>query len=407
MRILVHDYPGYAFPFQLSRWLAWQGHDVLHLYSTSILAPRGRTERRADDPAGLMIEAIDLGTPLRKYDLPHRLLQESRYGGLAARRLVAFRPDVVISGNCSPRIQGSLLRATHRQGGRFVYWLHDIYWYALERVLAARLPYIGRIAVAALRRLELGVLRRSDGVVAITEDFRPILTRGRVDPDRVHVVENWAPLAEATPPPDGTWRVEQGLADRFVFLYAGTLGLKHNPALLAALARAYRDDPTVAVVVITQGRGRDYLESVKADEDLTNLVLLDYQPAARVAEVTGASDVLVAILEPYAGELSVPSKVLTYLCSGRPILAAVPESNLAARTLKGAGAGLVVPPDDAGGFVKAAARLRRDPELRARLARAGRAHAARAFDIDRIGARMLAALRGEPADSLARSRGMD
>lgn len=399
MRILVHDHPGHAFPFQLSRWLAGRGHEVRHVFSTSIESPRGRSDSQPDDPAGLTIEGVDLGAPIRKYDLPRRLYQEDRYAKLVAGRLAAFAPDVVLSGNCSPLIQRTLLRAAHARGSRFVYWLQDIYFYALARALSARLPGLGALPAAVLRRVELAALRRSDAVVAITEDFRDILVRGGVPPARIHVVENWAPLAEATPPPAGTWRAEQGLAGRFVFLYAGTLGLKHNPRLLAALARRWRNDPAVAVVVVTQGRGRAWLDSAKAAGGLDNLVLLDYQPAERVAEVTGSADVLLAILEPYAGVLSVPSKVLTYLCSGRPILAAIPPSNLAARTLERAGAGLVVPPDDEAAFLSAAARLRADADLRETLGRAGRAHAERAFDIDRIGARMLRPLAGEPPAS--------
>lgn len=399
MRILVHDHPGHGFPFQLSRWLAGQGHDVLHVFSTSIESPRGRSERQADDPAGLRIEAVDLGDPIRKYDLLRRVSQEHRYARLVVRRLAAFAPDVVLSGNCSPLIQRTLLRAAHARGARFVYWLQDIYFYALARRLSGRWLGLGGLPAAVLRRVELATLRRSDSVVAITEDFRDILLRGGVVPERVHVVENWAPLGEATPPAAGSWRAEHGLSGRFLFLYSGTLGLKHNPDLLAALARRWRDDPAVAVVVVTQGRGRAHLESVKAAEGLDNLILLDYQPAGRVAEVTGAADVLVAILEPYAGVLSVPSKILTYLCSGRPVLAAIPKANLAARTLERTGAGLVVAPEDERAFLAAAARLREDADLRESLGRAGRAHAEHAFDIDRIGARMLRVLADAPPET--------
>ena len=68
----------------------------------------------------------------------------------------------------------------------------------------------------------------------------------------------------------------------------------------------------------------------------------------RYPDILGAADVLVALLEPTAGTFSVPSKVLSYLCAGRPILAAIPPENLAARTIERAGAGLVVPADRRG-----------------------------------------------------------
>ena len=32
MRIVLHDYPGHAFPVQLSRALAARGHQVLHIW---------------------------------------------------------------------------------------------------------------------------------------------------------------------------------------------------------------------------------------------------------------------------------------------------------------------------------------------------------------------------------------
>lgn len=36
MKILVHDYPGYAFPIQLSRELAKRGHRVLHAFASQL-----------------------------------------------------------------------------------------------------------------------------------------------------------------------------------------------------------------------------------------------------------------------------------------------------------------------------------------------------------------------------------
>ena len=52
---------------------------------------------------------------------------------------------------------------------------------------------------------------------------------------------------------------------------------------------------------------------------------------------------LVVLLEQDAGEFSVPSKTLSYLAAGRPVLGLMPPENLAAQ--------LVL---DAGGFVRAA-----------------------------------------------------
>jgi len=100
-----------------------------------------------------------------------------------------------------------------------------------------------------------------------------------------------------------------------------------------------------------------------------------------------SADVLMAILEPEAGVYSVPSKVLTYLCAGRPLLAAMPSENLAARTIAAQDAGLVVAPDDAQGFAGAASRLHDDPAIRTTLGCNGRRYAEATFDIHKIGDR--------------------
>jgi glycosyltransferase involved in cell wall biosynthesis len=90
------------------------------------------------------------------------------------------------------------------------------------------------------------------------------------------------------------------------------------------------------------------------------------------------------VLDPEAGAFSVPSKVLTYLCAGRPLLAALPADNLAARVVERSGGGIVVPPRDAQALVAAAEELSADPERRAELGRAARAYAERTFDLAAI-----------------------
>ena len=68
--------------------LAERGHEVLHLYSTRFQTPKGPLDRLPDDPPSFAIEGIDLGERFHKYSFLRRLLQERRYGGLLARRLV-------------------------------------------------------------------------------------------------------------------------------------------------------------------------------------------------------------------------------------------------------------------------------------------------------------------------------
>jgi glycosyltransferase involved in cell wall biosynthesis len=113
-------------------------------------------------------------------------------------------------------------------------------------------------------------------------------------------------------------------------------------------------------------------------------LILPFQPFGRLSEVLASADVLVTILEPEAGAFSVPSKVSTSLAAGRPILAAIPQANLAAKTIIRAKAGVVVAPRDRAGFVAAARSMAANAEMRAAWSQAARAYALAHFDIDVI-----------------------
>ena len=93
---------------------------------------------------------------------------------------------------------------------------------------------------------------------------------------------------------------------------------------------------------------------------------------------------LLTLLEPDAGVFSVPSKVLTYLCAGRAMVAAIPPQNLAARIIERSGAGAVAAPGDVDAFVAATLDLLTSPERRDTAAASARAFAEATFDIGTI-----------------------
>ncbi len=401
MRILINDYSGHPFQVQLARALARGGHDVLHLYASYFQTPKGRLARAPDDPAGLEIAGYARARPFAKYSYLRRLPVELAYGGWVAERMAAFRPDAAISANMPLDPLAVLQRACARNGVPLVFWLQDIYSTAIDRVMRDKLPVIGAAIGARYARLEGILARRASQVVAITEDFRPALERWGVDPQRITVIENWAPLDDLpVEPRDNFWARRHGLSGKRVLLYSGTLGLKHNPALLLALAQRFKDRDDVRIVVVSEGPGAAWLEA-RRDTAGNALMVLPFQDFAALPAVLASADVLVAILEAGAGLFSVPSKVPSYLCAGRPILGAMPTGNLAARTIVENAAGHVLSPDRTEAFVTAAETLIDDAALCARLGANARAHAERRFDIGAIAARFEGVLRralSAPAD---------
>lgn len=395
MRIIVHDYVGHPFEVQLSRELARRGHEVLHLYCGSMLTPRGDLKRGPHDPAGFQIHSIDLGETIPKTSFFRRFQLESIYGHKLVAECDRFRPDVVLSANTPSIPEMRLAKWCARNRVRLVTWIQDIYGLAAYRLLRKKIPLIGAAVGRYFIWLDKRCAKRSDAIVVISDDFRAVFRRWGIPPEPIHVIENWAPLHDLPPRPrDNNWSRQQKLSERLRLIYAGTLAMKHNPALLLALARMLDETSAGELIVVSEGPGVEWLQGHATEQGIRSLRCLGFQPFESLPDVFGSADVLVAILEPDAGVFSVPSKVLSYLCAGRPLLLAVPKENLAAKIVLSSGAGLVVEPNDITGFCEAAKKLIASPEMRNACAQSARTYAETHFDIEKIGDRFEVILTG-------------
>jgi glycosyltransferase involved in cell wall biosynthesis len=388
MRIAVHDYAGHPFQFDLSRQLARNGHEVRHCFFGEDVGPKGDLQRRPDDPPGFSIEPIRIGRDYRKDRFIQRRADDLAYGRKAGAHIAAFRPDVVISGNTPLEAQRLVMASARRAGAAFVFWMQDFYSLAVERLLGARWLGVGAAIAAFYKAMEADLLRRSDRIVLISDDFLAGLAELGVRSNGVDVIPNWGAL-DAIPvrPRRNAWSDAQGLSDGFVFLYSGTLGLKHDPKVLTALADAFADQPQVRVVVIATGMGFAALQAELAVRPRPNLVTMGLQPFDQLPNVLGAADVVLALLEPDAGRFSAPSKVLSYFCAGRPVLLSAPPENLAARTVKAAAAGAAVEAGDVQAFIAAARQLYSDSAARSAAGASGRRYAEANFDVGEVAKR--------------------
>lgn len=382
MRILVHDFAGHAFPVQLSRELAARGHHVTHVFPEGLQGPKGRLARCDGDSPHLALHPVRLSRGFRKYSPVRRFLSQRHY----ARQLRALirdeKPNVVLSGNTPVDIQAELLWRCRRDGIGFIHWVQDVYGNAIRFFLRQKLGNWAAPLSLPFEWLEKQVARKSHADIVIAPSFRDLLSAWDVPEDKVSVIENWAPLEEIPDlPRENDWRHAHGLDGKTVFLYSGTLGLKHRADLLYRLAEALDDD--CAVVVVSEGIGRDYLEALPPRG---NLRLFDFQPYETLPKVLAAADVLLATLASDAG-FAVPSKILGCLCAGRPVLLAAPRENLAASVIERSGAGLVADPEKPASWTDAALTLAKDPYLRYRLGWNARRYAERAFDIAAIAMR--------------------
>ncbi len=343
MKVFVHDFGGYAFISQLSRELSTgRGHSVVHSTCAAYVSGKGHLH----DGDG--VRFLSVGTRRRRrQSYAARLVQEIGFGLAVARQVRRERPDVVLLANApipTLTVLVLFLRATRTP---WVLWHHDVHDAALKAFAGSGVSLPFRVAAWWFARCERWSARQAAAIVAIDETFVGI-HRDWGTAAKVTVIPNWAPLDEITPVEgENEWARENRIGDEPTILYAGTLGLKHNPLLLVELLAAVRDRGVPAqLVVVNQGPAAAVIQDAGARRQVP-VRLLPFQPHGRLAEVLGSADLLVVLLEPTANTFSVPSKTWSYLCAGRPVLGLMPGDNQAAGVLA-EGAGAVFAPDGAG-----------------------------------------------------------
>jgi glycosyltransferase involved in cell wall biosynthesis len=241
-------------------------------------------------------------------------------------------------------------------------------------------------AVRVLELLARFLYRQAARVVVVTHGFREHLIQQGVHPGKIEVIPNGADIRLFSPETNGA---STRAGKNFVVAYVGSHGLSHG---LGAVLDAAAAQPDVTYLLVGDGADRDRLVAERDRRQLRNVVM---RPSVAKAEVPGlyaSADVcLVPLRDVPVFDAFVPSKLFEMLAAGRPIIGAVRGE--ARDILQRSGGALLVDPERGDQLAVAVDRLRADPELRAELARRGRAFAEQNYDRDALAARYLDVLR--------------
>lgn len=248
-------------------------------------------------------------------------------------------------------------------------YLHDMYPDGLVALgqLGPRSPVLWLWSV--LNRRTLAQARR---VLVLGRDMGELCERiYGVGSEKIRVIPSWSPVdfpAQVAAEETKLWP-QVGRPERFLVQYSGNMGLWHDLDSIVAAAAMLRDDPDIHFLLIGDGRRRAAAEARARELRLTNLTWRPFCPPEELSDSLQCCHS--AIISQRAGleGVAVPSKLYGILASRRAVLAAVPGKSEAARVVREADCGVVVPPHDAAALATAVRALARDPARTARLGR--------------------------------------
>ena len=256
------------------------------------------------------------------------------------------------------------------KGVPYVIKLTDL---ASDAALATGIMRDGALLKLA-RKVEAFAYRHALAVVCLCQGFVDRLARLGIPAENLRVIPDWADTERIRPlASDMTFcKGNEIPPEKFIVLHTGNMGKKQRLINVIQAAELSKEITELLWVLVGQGEERTALEHEIAVRGLSNIRLLPLQPAATLSNVYASAGALLLNQTATMEDAVIPSKLLTYMAAGRPIVAAVSNRSEVARHIERADCGVVIPAENPRALVDAALQLRLDSSLRQRLGENGR-----------------------------------
>jgi len=224
----------------------------------------------------------------------------------------------------------------------------------------------------------------SESILVISNGFKRRLEEKGVLKDKIHVVPNWVDVDFITPGPryNGI-RAKYGLGDKFIVMFAGTIGLCQGLECVIDAASLISDNKDILFLFVGEGAEKQKLQDKSQEYKLENVIFLPAQPREYMPDFLAAADVcLVTLQNKPLFKITIPCKTYEIMAAGRPIVANV-DGDLK-ELVEQAGCGIVVEPENPKQMSDAIIRLYEDQQLRTKLGRSGREYVVQHYTRARI-----------------------
>ncbi len=233
---------------------------------------------------------------------------------------------------------GMVSKAAHKYHIPFMMVVQDIY----PECLFTNKHYpcwVESLGMAMLRPIDKYYQSHAASIRTISDEMADYLSISRKLPrDKYLVVNNWQndeDFEDLKPAP---------IIDKLRFVYTGSINLHANVDLIIkAFAKA--GIPNSELVIYGGGNQKEVCVKMVEDMGLKN-VRFGFVKRTEIPQVQADASALVLALPTGNGNLCLPSKMTSYMLSGKPVIASVDEVSATTRYIREGDCGLSVAPDD-------------------------------------------------------------
>jgi colanic acid biosynthesis glycosyl transferase WcaI len=165
--------------------------------------------------------------------------------------------------------------------------------------------------------------KKSDIIVAISEDMKDKLIEQGVDPTKIEVIVNWyddRTVSEVEWDNNKFVPIANMDKEHFYVQYAGTMGYVFDYNMILKVAELLENEEMIVFQMIGEGSQKsDFIRSAK-QKNLNNIVFLPLQKQELVSDVYSACSTCIIPLKHGVIGNSVPSKAGLLMACSRPII---------------------------------------------------------------------------------------
>lgn len=211
--------------------------------------------------------------------------------------------------------------------------------------------------------------RRCCHLVVLDEGMAEHLSKTReLSPENVSIVPVWEANSHVQVSNSHRKEIRNHMSvasNQLWAVYAGSIGIAPGLELYIQAAERLKQRRDIKIQIVGNGSMSSILCHKIHDLGLTNISVTDNASMSnsQFLDVQSAADVLLLPLPETMLNLCAPSKLVTYLMSGRPIIASVGEKSGTGQTIEKANAGVVLPSGDADSLANTLVEFADNPSL--------------------------------------------
>jgi glycosyltransferase involved in cell wall biosynthesis len=154
--------------------------------------------------------------------------------------------------------------------------------------------------------------------------------------EKIHVVPLWTGLTNVQPvaQANNPFVQQHNLQGKFIVQYSGNIGGTHNIESMIEVAKALKDEKEILFLIIGRGYKVPLVQKLIDENQLTNCMLLPFQPDSVIRYSLAAADISFVLIEDKIANVSLPSKVYNIMAVGSAVLGVSPEGSEISRVIE-------------------------------------------------------------------------